>query len=139
MKMLVVAPRAGLNVFSSRWAETPRGSKRGRDPMPGPKTRLPRRGTQAYATLHAREVASRWDVPVVVMRRGADFFCALAGTPLREADLVGRTVAGGTMFVYEGALDASGQADALRDAASPRIDALDAVKGDTRLRVISRS
>src|SRR3954469_23948860 len=92
-----------LNVFSSRSAENPRCSKRGRDPMTGPKTRLPRRGTQAYATLHAREVASRWDVPVVVVRRGATFFCAVAGAPLHEVDLVGRTVAGGKMFVYEGA------------------------------------
>ncbi len=106
--------------------------------MTGPKTRLPRRGTQAYATLHAREVASRWDIPVVVVRRGTDFFCAVAGTPLLEAELVGRAVAGGKMFVYDGAPDAPGHAGARRD---PRqsIDAPDRATGDRRLRVISRS
>jgi hypothetical protein len=104
--------------------------------MTGPKTRLPRRGTQAYATLHAREVASRWDVPVVVVRRGANFFCAVAGAPLHEVDLVGRTVAGGKMFVYEGA---PGDASAVDDGACERSDARDPVKGDPRLRVVSRS
>ena len=71
-------------------------------PNTRPKTQLPRRGTQAYATLHAREVAKRWDVPVVVVRRGADFFCAVAGAALPDGDRVGRAVAGGRMFVYDG-------------------------------------
>lgn len=61
-----------------------------------------RRGTEPYAVAHAREVASRWDLPVMVARRGDTFFCALAGTPLDDLELVGRAVAGGRMFVYEG-------------------------------------
>jgi hypothetical protein len=65
---------------------------------------LPRRGTEPYAVAHARQVASHWDIPVIVARRGDRFFCAVAGTSLNDVELVGRAAAGGKMFVYEGSL-----------------------------------
>lgn len=71
--------------------------------MTDPKKPLPRRGTQPYAVMHAREVAYRWEVSVNVARCGETFFCVLEGACLDDAELVGRAISGGKMFVYEGA------------------------------------
>jgi hypothetical protein len=72
--------------------------------MIGSKKRLPRRGTEPYAVLHARQIAKLWDIIVIVARRDDTFFCVIGGTSLNDAELVGRAMAGGRMFVHEGAL-----------------------------------
>src|SRR5258708_2590848 len=58
-------------------------NRRNRLPMTARKNTLPRRGTEPYAILHARDIARQRHIAAAVVRRGIIY-----GAPLNGAELV---------------------------------------------------